>query len=120
MKSEEIAKEALLNAINENQWWIEPGGWLTTRNRLHECFQNCVFVQRYIAISLINWDASLLENKFLNGRREYGIALGIPPTGYPMLFMNIKSKTIMMEDINNGSIEVEVASYFDRAIAALV
>ncbi|MBW4652037.1 MAG: hypothetical protein KME20_03115 [Kaiparowitsia implicata GSE-PSE-MK54-09C] len=70
-----IASRAL---FAEQPQLIEPGGNAYTNRRMAACLRDMDFILRYITYALIAGDASILDDRCLNGLRETYVALGVP------------------------------------------
>ena len=130
--------DAIAGMICENNGLIQAGGNCYPNRRMAACLRDGEIVLRYVSYALLAGDASVLEDRCLNGLKETYIALGVPlqSTARAVAIM----KAICVAHINNtntegmggnryrkmdtpqgdcSAIASECASYFDRVIAAL-
>ncbi len=106
---------------------IAPGGNAYTNRRMAACLRDMEIILRYITYSTMSGDASVLEDRCLNGLRETYIALGVPATSVANGIAEMKRVALeKVMDPNNitpgdcSSLQSEIASYFDKAAAAIV
>ena len=57
---------------------IDPSGYADTSRRIASCLRDIEVILRYIIYAFLAGDASILDNRCLNGLRETYSALGIP------------------------------------------
>ena len=133
-----IVSDAVAGMICENQGLIQAGGNCYPNRRMAACLRDGEIVLRYITYALLSGDASVLEDRCLNGLKETYTALGVPlqSTGRAVGIMkasstahinNTNSETqagnrfrrMEMKDGDCSAITSEAASYFDRVISAL-
>lgn len=130
--------DAVAGMICENSGLIQAGGNCYPNRRMAACLRDGEIVLRYITYALLAGDASVLDDRCLNGLKETYIALGVPlqSTARAVGIM----KAIAVAHINNtnkmyegtskfrkmetvqgdcSALSAEAASYFDRVIAAL-
>lgn len=81
---------------------------------------------RYVTYAIFTGDASVLEDRALNGLRETYVALGTPGASVAVGVDKLKEASITIASDPNGitrgdcsSLLAEVAAYFDRAAAAV-
>lgn len=126
-----IVSDAVSGMICENPALIASGGNCYTNRRMAACLRDGEIILRYVTYALLAGDASVLEDRCLNGLKETYIALGVP------LNSAIRAVGIMKEEavafITNtaterkmsvtlgdcSSLAAEAAGYFDRVTAAL-
>nr|YP_010338799.1 R-phycoerythrin class I beta subunit [Glaucosphaera vacuolata]UNJ18749.1 R-phycoerythrin class I beta subunit [Glaucosphaera vacuolata] len=126
-----IVSDAVSGMICENPSLIASGGNCYTNRRMAACLRDGEIILRYVTYALLAGDASVLEDRCLNGLKETYIALGVP------LNSAIRAVGIMKEEaiafITNtatdrkmsvtfgdcSALASEAAGYFDRVTAAL-
>ena len=64
--------------ICENTGLIQAGGNCYPNRRMAACLRDGEIVLRYISYALLAGDASVLDDRCLNGLKETYIALGVP------------------------------------------
>ena len=90
------------------------------------CLRDMEIVLRYITYSLFTGDASVLEDRCLNGLRETYLALGVPGASVAEGIRKMKDASIAIANERNGitpgdcsALMSEIGTYFDRAAAAV-
>ncbi len=133
-----IVSDAVAGMICENQGLIQAGGNCYPNRRMAACLRDGEIILRYITYALLAGDASVLEDRCLNGLKETYTALGVPlqSTGRAVGIMKAASlahinntnseamggkrfRRMEMKDGDCSAITSEAASYFDRVISAL-
>jgi phycocyanin beta chain len=83
-------------------------------------------ILRYVTYAILAGDASVLDDRCLNGLRETYQALGTPGSSVATGVQKMKEAAINIANDPNGitkgdcsALISEVASYFDRAAAAV-
>ncbi len=131
-----IAADAVAGMVCENTGMTQPGGNCYPTRRMAACLRDGEIILRYVSYALLAGDASVLDDRCLNGLKETYIALGVPIANAvrAVEIMKVASVAIMTETnsgrkmfdgINSGSgaqcqeIASEAASYFDRVISAI-
>ncbi|MGB7444523.1 MAG: bleomycin hydrolase, partial [Coleofasciculaceae cyanobacterium] len=133
-----IVSDAVAGMICENQGLIQAGGNCYPNRRMAACLRDGEIVLRYITYALLSGDASVLDDRCLNGLKETYAALGVP-TGSTVRAVQIM-KASSLAHINNtnsekmggkrfrkmemadgdcSAITSEAGSYFDRVASAL-
>jgi len=126
-----IVSDAISGMICENPGLVSPGGNCYTNRRMAACLRDGEIILRYVSYALLAGDASVLEDRCLNGLKETYIALGVP-TNSSVRSVNIM-KAAAVAFLNNSApkrkIEVtegdcsalaaEAAGYCDRVVAAI-
>lgn len=130
--------DAVSGMICENDGLIQAGGNCYPTRRMAACLRDGEIILRYVAYAVLAGDASVLDDRCLNGLKETYIALGVPlqSTARAVGIM----KAIAVAHITNTNTEAnggtrfrkmdtidgdcsalaaEAASYFDRVAAAL-
>ncbi|MEA5418735.1 phycocyanin subunit beta [Spirulina sp. CCNP1310] len=105
---------------------IQPGGNAYTNRRMAACLRDMEIILRYVTYATLAGDASVLEDRCLNGLRETYQALGVPGASVAAGVQKMKDAAISLANDPNGitpgdcsQLISEVASYFDRAAAAV-
>lgn len=83
-------------------------------------------ILRYVTYATFTGDASVLEDRCLNGLRETYVALGVPGASVASGVQKMKEAALAIAGDRNGitqgdcsALMSEVSSYFDRAAAAV-
>ena len=114
---------------------IAPGGNAYTSRRMAACLRDGEIVLRYVSYALLAGDASVLQDRCLNGLRETYAALGVP-TGSAARAVAIMKASACAHITNTNdttgpkrkmavtqgdcsSLSGEAASYFDMVISAI-
>jgi phycoerythrin beta chain len=130
--------DAIAGMICENTGLIQAGGNCYPNRRMAACLRDGEIILRYVTYALLAGDASVLDDRCLNGLKETYIALGVPlqstaravgimkaisvahinSTNTPAMAGN---KFRKMDTIQGdcSALSAEAGSYFDRVIAAL-
>jgi phycocyanin beta chain len=105
---------------------IAPGGNAYTNRRAAACLRDLEIILRYVTYALFTGDASVLEDRALNGLRETYLALGVPGASVAEGIRKLKDASIAIANDPNGvtrgdcsTVIAELATYFDRAAAAV-
>jgi len=105
---------------------IAPGGNAYTSRRMAACLRDMEIILRYVTYAIYAGDASILEDRCLNGLRETYLALGTPGASVAVGVQKMKDAAIAIANDPNGvtrgdcsALMSEVASYFDKAAAAV-
>lgn len=133
-----IVSDAVAGMICENQGLIQAGGNCYPNRRMAACLRDGEIILRYITHALLSGDASVLEDRCLNGLKETYNALGVPTTSTGRAVQIMKASSVAhinntntegfagkkfrkMETIQGdcSAIASEAASYFDRVASAL-
>jgi phycocyanin beta chain len=121
-----IVTNAARSLFAEQPQLIAPGGNAYTSRRMAACLRDMEIILRYITYAIFTGDASVLEDRCLNGLRETYLALGTPGASVAVGVQKMKDAALAIaNDTNNitlgdcSSIMAEVATYFDRAAAAV-
>jgi len=103
-----------------------PGGNAYTNRRQAACLRDLDIILRYVTYAILAGDSSVLDDRALNGLRETYQALGVPGSSVAVGILKIKEGAIAIANDPNGitkgdcsALISEVASYFDRAAAAV-
>ncbi|HBQ98702.1 MULTISPECIES: bleomycin hydrolase [Roseofilum] len=130
--------DAITGMICENQGLIQAGGNCYPNRRMAACLRDGEIILRYVTYALLAGDASVLEDRCLNGLKETYTALGVPSTSTVRAVQIMKA--VCVAHITNTNTEeragakyrkndtpqgdcsalaAECAGYFDRVISAL-
>ena len=126
-----IVTDAVAGICCESPGLTSPGGGVYTNRKMAACLRDGEIVLRYITYALLTGDASVLNDRCLNGLKETYAALGVP-TGNTARAVNIM-KAAAVAFVNNtasgrqvgvtqgdcSSLASEVAGYFDAVVAAI-
>jgi phycocyanin beta chain len=121
-----IVSEAARSLFAEQPALIAPGGNAYTSRRMAACLRDMEIILRYITYSIFAGDASVLNDRCLNGLRETYLALGTPGASVAVGVQKMKQAAIAIANDRAGitsgdcsSLMAEVGSYFDLAAAAV-
>ena len=121
-----IVANAARSLFAEQPQLIAPGGHAYTNRRMAACLRDMEIILRYVTYATFAGDASVLDDRCLNGLRETYLALGVPGASVAAGVQKMKEAAIGIVNDRNGitqgdcsAIVSEVASYFDRAAAAV-
>ena len=122
-----IVSDAARSLFAQEPDLIAPGGNAYTNRRMAACLRDMEIILRYITYATLAGDASVLEDRCLNGLRETYIALGVPGTSVANGVGEMKkialAKVMDPSGITSGdcsALQSEIGSYFDKAAAAVV
>lgn len=121
-----IVAEAARSLFAEQPQLIQPGGNAYTNRRMAACLRDMEIILRYVTYATIAGDASVLDDRCLNGLRETYQALGVPGGSVAVGVQKMKEAAVRMANDPAGitpgdcsALMSEVAGYFDRAAAAV-
>ncbi|NET56412.1 MAG: bleomycin hydrolase [Symploca sp. SIO2E6] len=135
-----MVSDAIAGMICENTGLIQAGGNCYPNRRMAACLRDGEIILRYVTYALLAGDASVLEDRCLNGLKETYAALGVPTTSTARAVGIMKAqaaahikdepsearagkKLRKMGSTVTGdrcaSLVAEAGSYFDRVINAL-
>jgi phycocyanin beta chain len=124
--SSAIVTNAARSLFAEQPQLIAPGGNAYTSRRMAACLRDMEIILRYVTYSIFTGDASVLEDRCLNGLRETYVALGTPGSSVAVGVQKMKDAALAIaNDTSNitlgdcSALMAEVATYFDRAAAAV-
>lgn len=105
---------------------IAPGGNAYTSRRNAACLRDMEIILRYVTYATFAGDASVLDDRCLNGLRETYLALGTPGASVAVGVQKMKEAAIAIANDSNGvtsgdcsSLMSEIGGYFDRAASAV-
>jgi phycocyanin beta chain len=121
-----IVANAARSLFAEQPQLIAPGGNAYTSRRMAACLRDMEIILRYVTYAIFAGDASVLEDRCLNGLRETYLALGTPGSSVAVGVQKMKEAAISIANDRNGitqgdcsALMSEIAGYFDRAAAAV-
>ena len=123
-----IVTDAARALFEEQPQLIQPGGNAYTNRRMAACLRDMEIILRYVTYAVMAGDASVLDDRCLNGLRETYQALGVPGGSTAAGVQKMKDIAVRLANDPNASgivkgdcsaIMSEVASYFDRAASAV-
>jgi phycocyanin beta chain len=121
-----IVANAARALFAEQPQLIAPGGNAYTNRRMAACLRDMEIILRYVTYATFAGDASVLDDRCLNGLRETYIALGVPGSSVANGVAKMKEAAIAIANDQNGvtrgdctSLMAELSSYFDRATSAV-
>ncbi|NJL87987.1 MAG: phycocyanin subunit beta [Leptolyngbyaceae cyanobacterium SM1_1_3] len=124
--SSSIVADAARSLFEEQPQLISPGGNAYTNRRMAACLRDMEIILRYVTYAMFTGDASVLDDRCLNGLRETYVALGVPGASTATGIQKMKAAAVSIaNDRNNvtqgdcSSLMSELSSYFDRAAAAV-
>jgi phycocyanin beta chain len=121
-----IVASAARQLFAEQPALIAPGGNAYTSRRMAACLRDMEIILRYVTYAIFAGDASVLEDRCLNGLRETYLALGTPGSSVAAGVNLMKQTAIGIVNDRNGitngdcaALVSEIGTYFDRAAAAV-
>lgn len=124
--SSTIVADAARKLFAEQPQLIAPGGNAYTNRRMAACLRDMEIILRYVTYATFAGDASVLDDRCLNGLRETYQALGVPGGSVAAGVQKMKEAAIAIANDPNGvtrgdcsSLMSEIGSYFDRAASAV-
>jgi phycocyanin beta chain len=124
--SSTIVANAARALFAEQPQLIAPGGNAYTNRRMAACLRDMEIILRYVTYAILAGDSSVLDDRCLNGLRETYQALGTPGSSVAVGVQKMKDAAVAIANDPNGitkgdcsQLISEVASYFDRAAAAV-
>lgn len=121
-----IVANAARALFAEQPQLIQPGGNAYTNRRMAACLRDMEIILRYVTYAAIAGDASVLDDRCLNGLRETYQALGVPGGSVAAGVQKMKEAAIKVANDPAGitpgdcsALMSELASYFDRAASAV-
>jgi phycocyanin beta chain len=121
-----IVAEAARSLFAEQPQLIAPGGNAYTSRRMAACLRDMEIILRYVTYATIAGDASVLDDRCLNGLRETYQALGTPGASVAVGVGKMKDAAIKIANDPAGitpgdcsALMSEIATYFDRAASAV-
>ena len=124
--SSAIVTNAARSLFEEQPQLISPGGNAYTSRRMAACLRDMEIILRYVTYAIFSGDASVLDDRCLNGLRETYLALGTPGSSVAVGVGKMKEAAIAIANDRNGispgdcsSLMAEIGGYFDKAAAAV-
>lgn len=124
--SSAIVTNAARALFAEQPQLIAPGGNAYTSRRNAACLRDMEIILRYVTYAIFTGDASVLEDRCLNGLRETYLALGTPGSSVAVGVQKMKDAALAIVKDPSGitpgdcsALASEIAGYFDRAAAAV-
>ena len=124
--SSAIVTNAARALFAEQPQLIAPGGNAYTSRRNAACLRDMEIILRYVTYAIFTGDASVLEDRCLNGLRETYLALGTPGASVAVGVQKMKDAALAIvkdpTSITPGdcsALASEISGYFDRAAAAV-
>lgn len=124
--SSHIVANAARGLFADQPQLVQPGGNAYTNRRMAACLRDMEIILRYVTYASLAGDASVLEDRCLNGLRETYQALGVPGASVAAGIEKMKEEAIRVandpSDIPQGDcsqLMSEISSYFDRAASAV-
>lgn len=130
-----MVSDAVAGICCENSGLTAPNGGVYTNRKMAACLRDGEIVLRYVSYALLAGDASVLQDRCLNGLRETYAALGVPVGSAARAVAIMKAAaTTMITNTNNTTapmrkmavtqgdcafLSAEAASYFDMVISAI-
>ena len=121
-----IVSNAARALFAEQPQLIAPGGNAYTNRRMAACLRDMEIILRYVTYAIFTGDASVLDDRCLNGLRETYVALGVPGASVAAGVNKMKEAALAIANDPNGvtpgdcsALMAEVAGYFDRAAGAV-
>ncbi len=121
-----IVANAARALFAEQPQLIAPGGNAYTNRRMAACLRDMEIILRYVTYAIFTGDASVLDDRCLNGLRETYLALGVPGGSVAAGVQKMKEAAIAIANNPDGitrgdcsQLMSEISGYFDRAAAAV-
>lgn len=121
-----ITANAYRALVAEQPQIFGPGGACFHHRNQAACIRDLGFILRYVTYSVLAGDASVMDDRCLNGLRETYQALGTPGATVASGIAKMKDAAVAIANNPNGitkgdcsALMAELAGYFDRAAAAV-
>lgn len=121
-----IVANAARSLFADQPQLIAPGGNAYTSRRMAACLRDMEIILRYVTYATFAGDASVLDDRCLNGLRETYLALGTPGASVAVGVQKMKEAALAIANDPNGitpgdcsSLMSEIGGYFDRAASAV-
>ncbi|MEA5502309.1 bleomycin hydrolase [Halotia wernerae UHCC 0503] len=125
-----IITDSVAGAICENEGLTSAGGGVYTNRKMAACLRDAEIILRYVTYALLTGDASILNDRCLNGLKETYTTLGVPTPSTVRAVQIMKACAI--GHINNtaqrqesftfgdcSTLAAEVAIYFDTVMSSI-
>jgi len=128
-----IVSDAIAGIVCESPGLASPGGGVYTNRKMAACLRDGDIILRYICYALLAGDASVLNDRCLNGLKETYAALGVP-TGNAARAVGImkaaavafvtntasqRKMTVTEQPGSCDTLAAEVSGYFDTVVASI-
>lgn len=121
-----IVANAYRATVADNSQVFGPGGACFHHRNQAACLRDMGFILRYVTYSVLAGDASVMDDRCLNGLRETYVALGTPGNVVAAAIGKMKEAALGIANNPNGitrgdcnQLMSELSGYFDRAAAAV-
>ncbi len=121
-----IVANAARSLFADQPQLINPGGNAYTSRRMAACLRDMEIILRYVTYATFAGDASVLNDRCLNGLRETYTALGVPGASVAAGVQKMKEAAIAIANDRAGitsgdcsALMSEIAGYFDAAASAV-
>ena len=121
-----IVANAARSLFADQPQLIAPGGNAYTSRRMAACLRDMEIILRYVTYATFAGDASVLDDRCLNGLRETYQALGTPGASVATGVEKMKDAALSIAMDSSGitpgdcsALKSEIAGYFDRAASAV-
>jgi Phycobilisome protein len=121
-----ITANAYRGLVADQPQVFGPGGACFHHRNQAACLRDLGFILRYVTYSMLAGDASVMDDRCLNGLRETYQALGTPGSTVAAGIGKMKDAAISIANNTNGitrgdcsALMSELSGYFDRAAAAV-
>jgi len=125
-KSSKIVSNAARELFSLQPQLIQPGGNAYTSRRNASCLRDLDIILRYITYAIYLGDASVLEDRCLNGLRETYNALGVPGASVAEAIRLMQDNALKLVQDKTGisdgdctALYAEISQYFQRAAMAV-
>jgi Phycobilisome protein len=122
-----IVANAYRALVAERPQVFDAGGACFHHRNQAACIRDLGFILRYVTYSILAGDASVMDDRCLNGLRETYQALGTPGDAVASGIQKMKEAALSIANDSKGitkgdcsQLMSEVSSYFDRAASAVV
>jgi phycocyanin beta chain len=121
-----IVTDAARQLFADQPQLIAPGGNAYTNRRMAACLRDMEIILRYVTYAIYTGDASVLNDRCLNGLRETYVALGVPGASVAAGVRSMGAAAVKI--VNNpagitqgdcSSIVQEIELYFETAAKAV-
>ncbi|ABW32408.1 phycocyanin subunit beta [Acaryochloris marina] len=121
-----IVANAARDLFEEQPSLIQPGGNAYTHRRMAACLRDMEIILRYVTYAIFAGDASILEDRCLNGLKQTYQTLGVPTKSMSLSVSKMRDAALEIASDPNGvtqgdcsSLISEVSDYFDLAARAV-
>lgn len=121
-----IVTDAARQLFADQPQLITPGGNAYTSRRMAACLRDMEIVLRYVTYATFTGDASVLNDRCLNGLRETYVALGVPGASVAAGVRAMGKAAVAIVNDPSGitqgdcsSLVQEISLYFETAAQAV-